>query len=354
VPPAEVAALDATAPLPPDADPEGGESDLRARLASEPWSFEFFQAVRLLEQLSPDRDPVGGFDDPRDEAVRFRSRLGVSFPPSEIAQLTEGHDGQPPQLTVNFMGLTGPQGVLPLNYSLMLSERARAGDHAMRDFFEIFDHRMISLFYRAWGRSRAAVGNAVAGRDFLTRHLLDLLGLGLPEVRDQLPISDDALLGHAGLLLLPTRPAVALEQIIAEAFGVPAEVEQFVGGWYPLDRTMQCELGTDDESTQLGLGAAAGDEIFDLQARARVRLGPLTRHQYDRFLPGGDAHERLRALTRFFGNDQIDFELQLVLRRDEVPACTLAPDDGPLALGWSTWLRTGPLARDPDDTILPL
>jgi type VI secretion system protein ImpH len=132
------------------------------------------------------------------------------------------------------------------------------------------------------------------------------------------------------------------------------EVEQFVGAWYPLERATQCELDEDGPSTQLGLGAVAGDELWDLQSRVRVRLGPLTRAQYDRFLPGGSAHEQLRALTRFFGNDQLDFEIQLVLARDEVPPCTLGGDDAGLPLGWCTWIKTVPFGRDADETTFTL
>jgi type VI secretion system protein ImpH len=324
--------------------------EILARFRAEPHAFEFFQAVSLLERLLPDHTPVGGFGDPREEVVRFATPTSVAFPASEIQALDEPRDGSgPPRMTVNFMGLTGPQGVLPLAYSLFLAERRRARDHG------IFEHRMLSLFYRAWERSHAAVAHGRGQRDWLTRHLLNLIGLGTEGLQRQLAIPDEALLFYVGLLGVPTRPAAALEQMLADYFGVSAVVEQFVGAWYPLDRATQCELDDDGVSTQLGLGAVAGDELWDLQSRVRVRLGPLTRDQYDQFLPGGSAHEQLRALTRFFGNDQLDFEIQLVLARDEVPPCRLGgDDDAPLALGWSTWIRTIPFGRDADETTFTL
>jgi type VI secretion system protein ImpH len=337
-----------------------------ARLFDEPQGFEFFQAVRLLEGLHPDRARVGGFADPSAEAVRFRSTNSVSFPPSEIESL-EPRGSAPPRLTVSFFGLTGPQGVLPLVYSLYSRVRARLHDHAMRDFLGIFDHRMVSLLYRAWEKSRAAMaferprergvpGAAAEGhRDWLTAHLHDFVGLGVAGLQGRLPIPDDTLLYYAGLLSLPSRPAVALEQLLADYFGVPVEVEQFVGAWYPLARAAQSALGAEgDISAQLGAGAVAGDEVWDQQGRVRIRIGPLTRAQYDRFLPGGDAHDPLRALTRFFCNDQLDVEIQLVLARDDVPGCRLGDDGAALPLGWCTWLRTAPLGRDPDDTLFTL
>jgi len=103
------------------------------------------------------------------------------------------------------------------------------------------------------------------------------------------------------------------------------------------------------------MGAVAGDEIWDQQARVRIRIGPLPRDQFDRFLPTGPAAEELRGLVRFFGHDQYDFEVQLVLQGDEVPGCTLgadAPIDQPL--GWSTWIRSAAFRRDADETVLKL
>jgi type VI secretion system protein ImpH len=335
---------------------ERPEPEVLKRFRAEPYLFEFFQAVSLLERLLPGRAPVGGFNDPGDEIVRFTTPTSVAFPASEIQAIDEPKDGiGPDRMTVNFMGLTGPQGVMPLAYSLYLGERRRARDHAAKDFIGIFEHRMLSLFYRAWERSHAAVKHGRGERDWLTRHLLNLVGLGTEGLQHKLAIPDEALLFYVGLLGVPTRPAAALEQMLADYFGVTAEVEQFVGAWYPLERATQCELDEDGASTQLGLGAVAGDELWDLQSRVRVRLGPLTREQYDRFLPGGSAHDQLRALTRFFGNDQLDFEIQLVLARDEVPPCRLGgDDDAPLPLGWCTWIRTVPFGHDADETTFTL
>lgn len=337
--------------------------ELSRRLFEEPQRFDFFQAVRLLEAMYPDRAPIGEFGEPGNEPVRFRSTAGIGFPASQIQQLDAGEEGEPAEMTVNFLGLTGPQGLLPLEYSMYAAERARSGDRAMVDFFSLFDHRMISLFYRAWSRSRADIAlrtdpdedNPLAEhRDWMTRHLLDLIGLGNPAVQGRLPFDDAALLHYAGLLSMPSRPAVALEQLLGDYFDVPVSVEQFIGAWYPLAATAQSALGEGGMRVALGDGAVAGDEIWDQQARVRIRIGPLARAAYDGFLPGGASHDALRALTRFFGNDQFDFEVQLVLARDDAPPLQLGADDTPIPLGWVTWLRNAPLDRDPDDAIFAL
>jgi type VI secretion system protein ImpH len=335
-------------------------------LLDAPQAFDFFQAVSLLEQLRPERAPVGEFADPGDEVVRFSTPTAVGFPPSQIHAFVDGDGDAPAEMTVSFLGLTGPQGILPLDYSLYVATRERAGDYALKDFIGLFEHRLLSLFYRAWAKSHAAVGFAREGArendsgvgptrensDWLTTQLLSIVGLGTPSLQRRLPISDEAMLYYAGLLSVPSRPAAALEQLVADYFDVPCEVEQFVGAWYPLAISAQTAL--DDGDGGLGDGAVAGDEVWDQQGRVRIRIGPLARRQYDEFLPGGASYDALRALTRFFGNDQFDFEIQLVLARDETPMCRLDPDAVALPLGWATWLRTEPLDRDPDDALFAL
>jgi type VI secretion system protein ImpH len=353
--------------------PAESRSEVIERLFQEPFGFGFFQAVQLLERHFASRAPVGGFGDPGAEAVRFRTNPSVAFPPSEIESLEQprfdanraGADylatamaealERPVEMTVNFFGLTGPQGVLPLPYALYLAERERFGDGAMRAFLDIFNHRALSLLYRAWEQRHATAVLGQGDRDWLTRHVLDLLGLGLPSVRKQIPLPHEALVFYSGLLGMPSRPALALEQLLADYFDVAVEVEQFVGAWYRLEAATQCELGDANESSLLGEGAVVGDEVWDQQSRIRVRIGPLTRARYVEFLPGGAAHESQRAQVRLFTGDEIDFELQLVLARSEVPSCVLGADPASAPpLGWCTWLRTTPLARDPDETILTL
>jgi type VI secretion system protein ImpH len=328
---------------------------LERALREDPNSFEFFQAVHHLERLRPTRAPVGGFGSPADEVVRFGAHTAVAFPASQIQSLEFDATG-PVRMRVNFMGLTGPLGVLPLHYTSLVAERERARDTAPRDFIDIFNHRIISLFYRAWEKNRFIVAHEREQSDPLMQHLMDLVGVGTPGLDHRLAVRDETLLFYSGLFALPTRPAVALEHLVEDYFGVPAVIEQFVGAWYPLDAATQCALGDEESaSSQLGEGAVAGDETWDQQARIRIRLGPMPRAKYDMFLPDGSAHGELRALAAFFTGGRIDVDVQLILERSDVPACVLGADDAQASpLGWATWLRTAPLERDPDDTVLTL
>jgi len=328
---------------------------IEKRLREEPYAIRFFQAVRLLERLFPDRKPVGRFVNPADEVVHFGANASLAFPASEIQSL--GWDEQKPHhMTVNFHGLVGPVGVLPQWYTGLVAERVRSGDRTLRDFLDIFNHRFLSLFYQAWEKYRFPIAYERGELDRFSRLLFDLIGMGTDGLQNRQAVPDEAFLFFSGILGQRPHSAKALELILNEYFEVPVEVQQLLGGWFKLDTATECSMGDRETSSeQLGMGAVAGDEVWDQGARARIKLGPLTLSQYLDFLPTGSAFPALKGLTRFFSNDEIDFEVQLVLERADVPACELGSegDDSP-KLGWVSWVRSGPIGRDPGDTILAL
>ena len=336
-------------------DPDVTKSVVEERLRKEPCLFEFFQAVRLLERFLPAKVEVGKFAPPAEEVARFQANSTLVFPASEIQALVWPEKG-PVEMKVNFMGLTGPEGVLPIPYTVFLTERARAGDSSAVDFFDLFNHRIISLFFQAWEKYRFWIAYERGERDRFSYHLLALIGLGTAGLQDRQAVPDDALLYYAGLLAQHPRSASALEQILRDYFDVPVEVEQFAGGWYKLETSDQCSMaGRENYSDQLGVGAVVGNEVWDQSARVRIKIGPLSLDQYVEFLPSGSAFEPLRVLTRFFSNDEVDFEAQLILKRDEVPRCRLGAEWGvEPQLGWTTWGRTKEMTQDAGDTILQL
>ncbi len=330
-------------------------SPIRARLETEPFCFEFFQAVRLLGRFLSDREPPGAFHPPSTESARFSAHAAVTFPASEIQSL-EWREGQVPRVTVNFMGLTGPLGVLPVYYTELVMERLRARDTALRDFLDLFNHRSVSLFFRAWEKHRFLIAYEREQPVAFVRMLLAILGLGTKGLEDRQAVPDESLLFYAGLLGQRPRSAAALELMLEDYFDVPVGVEQFVGAWCKLDPETQTRFqDSQGISQQLGGGAVVGDEVWDLQSRVRIRLGPMPLERYLDFLPTGSAHAPLRALTRFFSGDELDYEVQLILDRRDVPACVLGADGGQAPmLGWATWVKSVAMHRDPADTILRL
>jgi len=333
---------------------------LEEQLFEEPYRFDFFQAVRVLERVLPDREPVGRHTKALVEIVRFRAHNALTFPASSIYDLVRGDDGRPPQMTVAFMGLTGPSGILPRHYTELVLERARRKDRALADFLDVFNHRIISFFYRAWQKYRVPIAHEQAahratGEDPFTRSLFDHFGLGSSGLRGRLQVEDETLLFYSGLLAQHPHSAAALEGMLADYLASPVRVMPFQGEWLPLSEENRSRLGAGghEANNVLGRTAVLGKRFWDQQARFRLRIGPLGLGLFCDLLPSGRQFRVLAQLTRFFVGQELDFDVQLVLRRDEVPRCRLG-ETGPRAprLGWSTWLKTKPFADDADDAVL--
>jgi type VI secretion system protein ImpH len=322
--------------------------------------FEFFQAVRVLERLYPARHAVGRNSTPAEEAVRFRSLLSLSFPPSAVHDVSHPDDGAAPaEMVVAFMGLFGLTGVLPRHYTELLLERVRHKDFALRDFLDIFNHRMISLFYRAWEKYRFPIAYersrlpAPSDYDPFSLSLFHLIGMGTDGLRARLKCGDEALLHYGGLVAQQPRSANALEAILGDYFSVPVTVRQFVGAWLGLDVENRTRLGRPGFNNELGTTAILGSMCWDQQAGFRLVIGPLTGRQFWKFLPCEKGFAPVVELTRFLAGLTLDFDVQLVLKAAEVPACRLmGPGPQALRLGWSSWLKTKEFSRDAADAVL--
>src|SRR6266571_5519154 len=210
---------------------------LAQELLDEPYRFAFFQAVRLLERIYTDRGPVGQDADATREVVRFRTRPTLSFPACEIHDLTQDpqQDGAAPEMMVSFMGAIGPLGILPHQYTELVMDRARYQDTALWAFLDIFNHRMISLFYRMWEKHRFPIAYERGKLDQFTGFLFDIIGLGTGGLRGRLSFDDQALLLYGGLVAQRPHSASVIAAILSDYFGVPTRAVQFAGQWLNLD-----------------------------------------------------------------------------------------------------------------------
>ena len=326
---------------------------LAAILFEEPYRFEFFQAVRLLERLLPRRAPVGRHDSaPGAEAVRFRTRPTLQFPPSEVYEVTRAAgDEAPAEMSVAFMGLTGPSGVLPSHTTELVAERARAKDHALWEFLDLFSHRMVSLFYRAWERYRFTVAFERGKHDELTDDLFALVGMGTRGLRGRLGLPDEALIFYGGLVAQRPHSGGAVEAVLGDYFGVPARLEPFTGQWLELDEESRTRLGT--ANSRLGERTVAGARVWDAQSKFRVRFGPLGLAEFERLLPAGPDYTAAVRLGRLMGGAELDFDVRLVIKAAEVPDCVLGEGRQTRPrLGWTTWLKTQPFGADDSQVLL--
>lgn len=318
-----------------------------------PQTYEFFQAIRILARRFDTRDSGGRFD-AASEPARIAAHTSLSFPASDIQSVTEPEGGGVPEIRITMLGLTGVAGVLPQYYTQLVLEQQGAGGRSLDAFLNIFNHRLAYLYYYAWEKSRFPAALDRTGSDPLRQILLALAGVPPAPMPSPGGLPHEFFARFVSLLALQPRSGEALRTILSDYFEVPVDVQQYKGAWYRLEGVSLTRLDDQDSiSSQLGYGVVAGEDYWSLDSMAGLRIGPLSRTVFEKFLPGGEWHTILREICRFFSRDEIAFEVQLVLNRLEVPACRL--DSGsPLQLGWTTWMKSKAFKVDPDDVVFRL
>jgi type VI secretion system protein ImpH len=336
-------------------------------LAYETWNYNFYQVVRRLDSMFPDLQGIGLSDKVEEDPIRFCQQPTLAFPPNTVTRYDPPTSNAPGRLFVAFMGLLGPHGPLPLHLAEYALEREiHFKDRTFSRFLDVFNHRLVSLFYRAWSvnqmpasydRSFAAAGMdpsdlkpgqrqraLLEDDDPYAIYIGSLLGIGMDSLRLRDVVPDTAKLHFAGRLAAGTPGPEGLRGILQEYFGVPVMIDEFAGQWLDLPKDQYCRLGGDPvDRTPSSLGgplggAVAGSRVWDCQGKFRIRLGPMGFEDYQRFLPHTKSAARLEGWIRNFVGDEFAWEAQIILRQDEVPKTQLGKG---AALGWSTWMYSG-------------
>jgi type VI secretion system protein ImpH len=247
------------------------------------------------------------------------------------------------------MGLLGPNGPMPLAFADHVRARRAKGDRTLNRFLDILNHRMVSLFYRAWALHQRTVGFDRPTGDRWAVYVGSLFGLGSEALRRRDDVTDVAKIHFAGRLVAQSRNADGLAAICGFYFGVPARVEQFVGQFIDIPAENRCYLGLCRGTGTLGTNVLVGSKVWDVQQKFRIVLGPMGRAAYDRMLPCGTSFRRLVTWVANYAGFELEWELQLILTAPEVPEISLRHGG---YLGWSTWLLSGRETRDRGDLIL--
>jgi type VI secretion system protein ImpH len=346
------------------ATPGGRPTDsLIDALRRDPERFELIQAVRILERSavldaeqgrSANAARVGGDADPRDEAVLLRATLELAFPASEVT----GYDDSGTHRVVDssVLGLIGPSGALPAHYSELVLAASRGKNAAMVDFLDMFNHRALSFLVRATEKYRPQMLFELTGgdaSDAFSATLYGLIGLLDPTLRGRQAAPDTTLAFYAGHYAHRPRTAGALASLLSEYFESDIRIIQFQGSWSSLDVQEQSRLRQGLGSfSQLGVDAVCGSMIYDVQNGFRLVLGPLDWEQFVAFMPGTPRMAELIALTRSFVDVANLFDVQLMLKGDQIPPLQLSRSSAAGGrVGWNTWLPSSGPRSDAMDAV---
>ncbi len=304
------------------------------RLQSKPHGFSLFAALRLLEQHYASNPRLGESRRAADDAVRLRQTPHLSFAPSDVSKASAIAEGRFSLEQYGF-GVLGPNGALPLHLTELAYERGRQKeDPTISDFLNLFQHRLISLFYRAWAECEPAVSLDRPASDRFRAYVGSLIGLAPEAARDADAVHDYAKLVRAGRFAAQTRSADGLEAILGDYFGVPVEVRQFSGAWLDIPADLRCRLG-DRQFATVGSSATLGRSTWQCQHKFEIVLGPLTSASFADFLPGASGLTELHSLVRLYTNDEWSWQARLLLRDADIPGIRLGRGS---RLGWTSWL----------------
>lgn len=327
-----------------------------------PFEYSFKQAVRLLERAAAyqrgdtvvySKNPVARYTPPSSEVVRFHSRQSLSFPAAEISGIEEkkSHSGTHQwHMQINFMGLTGSSGILPYHYSELVLKRLKIKDKSMMNFFDIFNHRLISLFYQASAKYHLPLEHERkklnpspnTENDSHTKILMALIGLGTNGLGNRLYTRDESLIYYSGLFTKKVRTTAGLKQIIFNHFSIPVEIKEFVGQWQELIDDVRTRLPSISnprgQNSQLGKSVMLGHKGWFAQGKIRIILGPLTQKQLHTFAPGTTTLKALDEIVRLYINFEHDYDYVMRIKRSDIPrTIRLSRDPSPI-VGWNTWL----------------
>ena len=318
-----------------------------AELSTAPYRYDFYQTLRRLECLYESKPRWGQALRPVDEPVRLGQEPDLSFAPAPLASF-ERRDGRPPRLQVRLFGLFGPNGPLPIHLTEYARERMQhANDPTLSRFLDVFHHRFLALFYRAWAQAQPHVNRDRPRDDRFTIYVGSFIGMAPSALRDRDALPDLAKFFHVGALIRQVRNPEGLMHILQHFFRVPVKIEQFVGHWMFLSRRDRSSLTP--EGAQLGVSAVLGDSVWDRQHKFRIHLGPLTLAQYEDFLPGGRTLPKLVDWVRMYCCFEFDWDVRLQLKAEEVPMLALGAGQ---RLGFTAWLGDRLTRTAADDLCL--
>lgn len=319
-------------------------------LSSNAVKYDFFHALRLLRQVYPNDPALGTAIRPSQESVRLNQTVSLNFAPASIERIEHRTEKDQLHIWSYLFGLTGPNGPLPIPLCEHIIERTRHhNDSTLEAFLNVFHHRFMTLFYRAWALNNPVVDFETGEESRFFRHIKCIAGLGTDGISGRDQVDDHAKVYFSGHLGGSIRNMEGLESILSSYFEMPSRIEPFQAQWLVLPEEARVKLGESEKTGILGTNLIVGSMVCECQIRFRIVFGPLEMKDFQRLLPGRKAYKRLEDWVKLYTGMTYEWEVQLILKKEEIKPIQLGTES---YLGWTTWTISNPLEHDRGDLIL--
>jgi type VI secretion system protein ImpH len=306
--------------------------------------YHFFAVMRLLESVSATRfgDSKSASEDP----LYLGQNPHITFASSMLDSIRKSPQTSHQWLDVNFFGLLGPNGPMPLMMSEDITRLKRKKKQQISDFLNIFHHRLLSLLYRAWANKEPSIQRDTNVNHGINhkinnyeRYIGSLAGYGLPALRKRDTMPDYGKFGHVAYLAGQSKHKQGLESMLYQLFNVPANIEEFIGEWLSIGKEHQCQLRESHYAKQLGVNATLGKNSWQCQYKFKVLLGPMHYDDYLLFLPDQPKIKTVNSVIKNYVGLEFDWEITLLLIKSSIPCTTLGQSG---LLGWTAWSTSSP------------
>lgn len=315
------------------------------RLEAELPRINFYRFCQLLEKLHPDRPPLGSTSHPADDPVRFCPWPGMTFPASELkcVEYDEEHETAPPIVRATFLGLYGVDSPLPTAYLDDIAQR-REGHEAQQAFLDIFNHRILTQFYRIWRKYSYPATFEAGGTDAISQALLGLVGLGIPGTDSHIATPLSRFLALLSVLRLPGKTQEGIQALV-QLLAPHTQVRVSPYALRPVP--VSAPIGFCDEAgIPLDGNTPLGEEIMDASSQLLIDLTTDCAQEACGWMPDGALYPELLTLLRVYLGWRFRARIRLTLSTSLLAMPTLG--EAPFWLGFSGVLGVES-ATVPDD-----
>lgn len=336
-------------------------------LTNKPYLFNFFQATRLVDMgyinnsqhASMNTASLGSNTLPFRESMRLQSTISLSFQTADVYKFVpsvfneDTHLYMQPVLTTTIFGLAGVSGPLPQYYTDVMLVQKRLGNNAMADFLEMFDHRLLSLYYRGWAKQRIYMSyerqqqnpNQQDQHAFM---LKSLHGNALTSEQDKVLLNHVSVF-YAGLLAQQPRSASGLERLLTSYLSLPLTIRQFEEEWLFIPRQEWTIISNKNHYNQLGHSILLGKKVKSTRDAFTLVIGPINYKTFQQLKKETTFLNNLHILISYYCNNNIKYKINVGLQKNEVPRCRL---NATFQLGLDMWLISKQPSQNKYDTYI--